>query len=487
MSLRGRLVASLLVAVLVGLAIVDVLTYALVARSQIDQVDEELERAHPPIERGASEAATSRERAIREAAPGFLVELRSPDGDPELAIPLQRPGEEPIALLGDIPSPTNDLTDDEAVFATMASTDDDPIRVRVSRQSDDSILVIGRSLQPIEGTRQRLLTVLLLATGGALLTAGLAGFVLVRLGLRPLVAVERAAGSITDTDIDRRVPGETERTEVGRLAIAINRMLARLKAGFDQRADDLARLQESESKMRQFVADASHELRTPIAATAAYAELFERGARDRPDDLERAMSGIRAETGRMAALVEDLLLLARIDEGRPTDREPVDVTDLVISAIDAAQVVAPEREVSLRIDAVPVVIGDAVSLRQVVDNLLANVRTHTPAGTRCEVIIDRVDGHARITVADDGPGMPADDAQRAFDRFHRADASRTRSSGGTGLGLAIVHAIVTAHGGTVSLESAVGVGTAVIVRLPLEPSPDEPPGGPTPQHDEESS
>ena len=288
-----------------------------------------------------------------------------------------------------------------------------------------------------------------------------------RIGLRPLTAVERAASQITDTQLDRRVPGGGPNTEVGRLSTAINRMLDRLQGAIDQRERDVVTLQESEARMRQFVADASHELRTPITATAAYAELFERGARDRPDDLERAMTGIRSETARMADLVEDLLLLAQLDEERPIAQTPVDLAALAYEAVDAANAVAPDRHVRLRIDDVAVVVGDPSRLRQVLDNLLANVRTHTPLGTSCSLTVRSEEGDAIITVTDDGPGMDPDDAAHAFDRFHRADTSRTRASGGAGLGLSIVAAIIAAHHGDVAMTASPGSGTVVNIRLPL--------------------
>jgi two-component system OmpR family sensor kinase len=278
--------------------------------------------------------------------------------------------------------------------------------------------------------------------------------------------VERAAAAIGDDDLARRVPGGGEHTEIGQLADTVNHMLDRLEEAFMLRQRDVEAMQASEARMRRFVADASHELRTPIAATAAYAELFERGARDRPDDLERAMSGIRLETSRMAELVEDLLLLARLDEGRPIDRDVVDLCELVADAVDTAHAVDPTRRVAVRFEAVPLVDGDRSRVRQVIDNLLANVRAHTSVATRCEVVV-AVDGDdAVVEVRDDGPGMSPQDTALAFDRFYRADTSRTRASGGSGLGLSIVAAIVAAHEGTAELESS-PAGTAVRIRLPL--------------------
>lgn len=468
MSLRWRLLVATLVAAFIGLAIVDVLTYTMVTGAQLDQVDQELERAHPPIERAAASEG-DRERVIRSAAPGFYVELRG-DGDAtSLVIPLERPGDDPTVLRVEaLPVPDGEASDDEAVFASLESTADHRLRVRVSRQSDGGILVIGRSLASIEETRERLLFALLAATAGAVVAIGVLGAWLVRIGLRPLVQVEHAATEITDTDLERRVPEHGARTEVGSLATAINRMLDRLQVAFEQRESDLEAVQASESRMRQFVADASHELRTPIAATAAYAELFERGARERPDDLERAMAGIRSETARMADLVEDLLMLAQLDESRPLAAVGVDLAELAVDAVDAASAVAPDRTIRLRIEDVVIVNGDASRLRQVIDNLLANVRTHTPGGTVCFVTVRRDADDAVLIVADDGPGMRPSDVDRAFDRFHRADASRARVSGGAGLGLSIVAAIVEAHRGTVAMSSDPGVGTTVTVTLPID-------------------
>jgi two-component system OmpR family sensor kinase len=236
-------------------------------------------------------------------------------------------------------------------------------------------------------------------------------------------------------------------------------MLARIEAAF--------RAQEaSERKLRRFVADASHELRTPLAAVRAYAELFTRGASERPDDLARSMTGISRESERMTVLVDDLLLLARLDEGRPLERVPVELHDVVTEAVETARTVEPERPISVDAEDA-VVVGDRERLRQIVDNLLANVRTHTPPGAPVDVSVTTENGTAEIVVSDSGPGIPAERLDHVFERFYRADESRARASGGVGLGLSIVAAVAEAHGGTVSARSQAGCGATFAIRLPL--------------------
>jgi len=219
--------------------------------------------------------------------------------------------------------------------------------------------------------------------------------------------------------------------------------------------------------LRQFVADASHELRTPIAAVSAYAELFERGAAQHADDLPRVFTGIRTETARMERLVNDLLTLARFDEGLPLQIVPTELVGLGAEAVHTAVTVGPEWPVQFTATRPVEVMGDPVRLRQVIDNLLANVRAHTPQGTASSVRVDQQGSTAEIVVKDAGPGMPTEEAARVFERFYRADSSRARSHGGSGLGLSIVSAIVVAHGGTVSAVSAPGEGMTVTVRLPV--------------------
>ncbi len=340
-----------------------------------------------------------------------------------------------------------------------------------ARQNVFSVLA-----EPIGATTNTLHTLFLIelaVTAGALVLAVAAGWWLVRLGLRPLEDVERTADSIAAGNLDQRVPGADEPTEVGRLARALNVMLERIEAAFTARVASENRLKESDRHLRQFVADASHELRTPIAAVSAYAELFERGAAQHADDLPRVFTGIRTETARMERLVTDLLTLARFDEGIPLQIVPTELVSLGAEAVHTAGTVGPDWPVQFTASHPVEVMGDPVRLRQVIDNLLANVRAHTPPGTTSTVRVDQDGETAVIVVKDAGPGMATEEAERVFERFYRADASRARSHGGSGLGLSIVAAIVTAHGGTVSAKSALGEGMAVTVRLPVIAEPPE--------------
>ncbi len=329
-----------------------------------------------------------------------------------------------------------------------------------------ALIVVAEPIGDITNTLHDLLLIELAVTAGALVLAMVGGWWLVRLGLRPLVDVERTADSIAAGNLDQRVPGAGDSTEVGRLAQALNVMLERIESAFTARLASEARLRESDRHLRQFVADASHELRTPIAAVSAYAELFERGADQHPDDMPRVITGIRTEAERMDRLVNDLLTLARLDEGLPMEVLPVELVGLCAEAVHTATTVGPGWPVEFSASRPVEVRGDAVRLRQVLDNLLANVRAHTPTGTAASVSVTQIDNTAEIVVRDTGPGMPAEEASRVFERFYRVDAARARTHGGTGLGLSIVSAIVSAHGGTVSAASAPGAGMTVTVRLP---------------------
>jgi two-component system OmpR family sensor kinase len=313
-----------------------------------------------------------------------------------------------------------------------------------------------------------------LAVGLIVLTVlGVAGYVLVRNSLRPLAEVERTAQAIAAGDLSQRVPAGDERTEVGRLSTALNGMLSRIEHAFRAQQASEEEARASEERLRRFVADASHELRTPLTSIRGFAELYRQGAVRTEDDVRRLMQRIEAEGGRMGLLVEDLLLLARMDQERPLTIAPVDLAAVAGDAVHDARAVQPDRPISLHLDEsltdVPVVLGDEGRLRQVVGNLLTNALVHTPGDARVTVTVAQAADDPEtlvVTVADEGPGMDQGDAARAFERFYRADASRTRSAGGTGLGLSIVASLVAAHGGSVGLDTAPGRGATVIVRLP---------------------
>src|SRR3984957_15225160 len=371
----------------------------------------------------------------------------------------------PVPITGYTPQPDGSQV---AYFTTGSVTPGGPtFRVRAEKLAANLVQVQAQPLVDQNSTLHTLFLTELAVTAGALVLALAGGWWLVRLGLRPLEDVERTADSIAAGDLDQRVPGADQPTEVGRLARALNVMLVRIQAAFSARVASEARLRENEQHLRQFVADASHELRTPIAAVSAYAELFERGAATNAEDLPRVMAGIRTETARMDRLVNDLLTLTRLDEGVPMEMAPVELVSLASEAVRTAAAVGPQWPVVFWAARPIEVVGDKDRLRQVLDNLLANVRAHTPPGTTATEHVDQIGDQAQIEVRDTGPGMRDEDARRVFERFYRADPARARTGGGSGLGLSIVAAIVAAHGGTVSAASTPGEGLVVTVLIPV--------------------
>jgi two-component system OmpR family sensor kinase len=300
------------------------------------------------------------------------------------------------------------------------------------------------------------------AVGGIVLgLLALVALVVLTRSLRPLRQIAATADAIAAGDLAARVPPVPKRSEIGRVATALNRMLAENEAAFVQR-------DATEERLRQFLADASHELRTPLTSIRGYAELFRRGAAERPEDLAKVMRAIEDEAARMSLLVEDLLLLARLDDARPLDRHPVVLDEVVEHAIEAARIAEPGRLIQFEFAERPIVIeGDESRLRQVIDNLLANVREHTPPDASAYVSVRREGDQVILAVEDTGPGIAGVDRELVFGRFARQDAGRGRKQGGTGLGLAIVRSLVTAHGGVISLRPAHPHGSIFEVRLPV--------------------
>jgi two-component system OmpR family sensor kinase len=298
---------------------------------------------------------------------------------------------------------------------------------------------------------------------GALL---LIGWLLIRRELRPLEQVTATADRISAGELGHRVGSMREGSEVGRLAQAFDAMLDQIQGAFSEQQQALAAQARSEGRLRQFVADASHELRTPLTALRGYSDLYQAGGLGDEAALEQAMRRIGTESRRMAELVEDLLLLARLDQGRPLRRERVDLSQLVGDVLDDARAIEPARPINARLEPGVAVTGDEDRLRQVVGNLLANVRLHTAPDAPVDVRLGRAAGRARLDVADHGPGIDPAQAERIFDRFYRADTGRSRDRGGSGLGLAIAQAVASAHGGSISHSPTSGGGATFTVELP---------------------
>ncbi len=373
-----------------------------------------------------------------------------------------------LLSLGETSSPVTVEFDGLGAFRVMIDADG----------PGDTIVVAGMSLREVDRTTLALAGIFGLVALAGLIVAAVAGTSVVRVALRPLDRVAATARRVAAIPLDRgevaladRVPeSDTDpRTEVGQVGSALNTLLRHVE-------DALTARQASETKVRQFVADASHELRTPLASIRGYSELTRRGPHELPDDIVYALGRIESESVRMTSLVEDLLLLARLDEGRELVMSEVDLGRLVADAVSDAHAASPDHDWNLQVPDEPVVVaGDPHRLHQVVANLLANSRVHTPAGTSVTASVT-VDGDdALIEVADDGPGIPDDVLPVLFERFARGDGSRSRHTGSTGLGLAIVAAVVAAHHGEVGVESTPG-DTRLTVRLPLR-LPGESDGG----------
>ena len=354
---------------------------------------------------------------------------------------------------------------------TVDSVGDGELRYRVIGipQGDGGTLVAGIPLADVDYAVRTARSVILLAGLLAVAATGAVVWVTVRRGLRPIDQMIATAERIAEGEMSERAPAPQPKSEVGHLARALNVMLDRIE-------EALAARTASEARTRRFAADASHELRTPLTSIRGYAELYRQGARSE-EDVVRAMARIEHEAVRMGSLVEDLLLLARLDQGRPLEREPVDVVTVSLEAVAAAGAVEPDRPIRVDVGEGPVeVLGDAHRLRQVVDNLLANIRAHTPAGTPASVRVRATEAGVTVVVADEGPGMTAEEAAHAFDRFWQAGADASSSGRGVGLGLSIVADIVAAHGGDIRLDTAAGVGATFTISLPRAPAPASPAG-----------
>jgi two-component system OmpR family sensor kinase len=469
MSLRARLVlGAALVALVLGVAGVAIVR--ITRDNLVDQVDGQLRAAdervgggfRPGPPDGGREPGDEDEPGAAPALSSLYVGALTTAGDLQaLRLPNLREGEPPVPRVST--SQVDDLRAGRTI--TVASTDADvDYRMRQQRLGRlGSSIVLALPLDDVDESVGRLVLVVLAAWLSVLGVLGVVIWWVIRLGVRPVQQMTHTAGAIAAGDLGQRVEAGTPGTEAGDLSLALNGMLGRIEEAFDHRA-------ASEARLRQFVADASHELRTPVSTIRGYAELYRAGALEQSEALADAMRRTEEEAVRMGTLVDDLLQLARLDQGRPLDREEVELGQLVGDAVRDAKAVEPGRAIAATVEAPITVVGDRARLHQIVANLLANARVHAP-GAPIEVRVAEDEGHAVIEVRDEGPGMAEADAARAFERFYRADASRSRHHGGSGLGLSIVEATVRAHGGRASITSAPGAGTTVRLELPRSGAP----------------
>ncbi|HWG65144.1 MAG TPA: HAMP domain-containing sensor histidine kinase [Streptosporangiaceae bacterium] len=480
-TLRGRLIAGLLALLAVACAAIGLTTYLALHSALMGQLDTQLQ------------AASQRYRQCVEApvgdsgdGPGNAgMPPGTPDSDHDVDnVPhdmqtcAQHQGPATFSAVittGKIQSPTvvgrdrwdltsadkEELTDlpaehgaDSVTFSSLG-----PYRLTASPGGDGSTLVTGLPLAPVQGTMRDVAMTEIIVFGAALLLTGVIGTGFVRLSLRPLRRVAATASRVTelplasgDVRLTERVPDANPRTEVGQVGTAFNRMLGHVESALGRRA-------ASEARLRRFAADASHELRTPLAAIRGYAELALRNQEPIPDDIRHALGRVESESERMSVLVDELLLLAQLDAGRPLACEPVDLTRLAIDATSDARVAAPGHRWMLELPDEPIVVqGDEHRLHQVIANLMSNAAKHTPKGTTVTLSLGPASdpGEVQLKVTDDGPGIPAELQPTLFERFVRGDSARSHLNGSTGLGLAIVDAVTAAHGGRVSLRSEPG-------------------------------
>ena len=495
-SLRNRLVVGVVILSALGFIASDVVARNSLRYYLINQIDNQLtsvaggselrldQAGISPDEYTPPEAATETYSAESDGAP--VAKAAAPSQSSPLRPLRQVPTTMSVTLLdtygnivgvvgGDLNTqeisryiqgftPIKVLNHNNAPFTLRAPGPDFRVLARVLPSEIGSV-VVAQSLHDIDETVRRLQVLFIFIGLIALLLIGIASRKVINIGLKPLEAVEATAESIASGDLSARLPTAKPDTEVGRLVSSLNQMLTRIEESFAART-------ESEGRLRRFVADASHELRTPLTAIRGFAELHRQGAVKGEAQTTELISRIEKESVRMGSLVEDLLLLARLDQSREMVKVPVDLVQTVSDAVASARAAGPEHPIAiLNPEQELYVLGDSNRIHQVIANLLANARTHTPAGTPISISITQTGDGVKISVADKGPGLSEADQSRIFERFYRADPSRVRASDeGSGLGLAIVDAVMRAHGGRVSVASIVGEGATFTLFFPLEDS-----------------
>jgi two-component system, OmpR family, sensor kinase len=458
LPLRVGLVAATLVLVACGLAASGIMVTSILRHSLVSRIDQTLtEASRSWAQAPRRQAAPPYEGPDPGRPPSkFYVRGIGTDGTPFTAINDRNaePALPPDNNVG--PNPT-----------TLASVNGSDIQWRaVSVRGPHGLITVAIDLSDVQHTVRSLVWLQFGIGVAVLVVVGIAGFAVVHRSLRPLTEVEQTAAAIAAGQLDRRVPERDPRTEVGRLSLALNGMLTQIQQAVASSESSAEKARGSEDRMRRFITDASHELRTPLTTIRGFAELYRQGA---ARDVAMLLSRIESEASRMGLLVDDLLLLARLDVQRPLEYLRVDLLALASDAVHDAQAVDPKRTITMEIldgPGTPEVLGDEPRLRQVLSNLVVNALQHTPSSADVVIRVGTAGDDAVLEVTDRGPGMSQEDASRVFERFYRTDSSRARASGGTGLGLSIVNSLVHAHGGVVTVTTAPGEGCCFRVTLP---------------------
>lgn len=464
LSTRRRLVASILTALLVVLAVTGTIAVVVVRDRLIERVDRDLEST------AASIRAFTTPDQLR-----ALGQRPNPGANNQATMVLDASGATVVLIPAGTPThriPPPDLANFQVAdlvaragkpFSRHAQGSSVTYRVLVSKFGDTgAVLVLAAPITDQQETVRQLATILLIAAVAAVVVIGSLVWLLSRVAIKPIDDMIGVAGAIGGGELGARIDTDSNNAEVARLASALNAMLSQLEIAF-------AAKEASEARLRRFAADASHELRTPLTTIQGWADLYASGGADSPEMLATAMDRISSETQRMTALVEDLLLLARLDQQRPLDHQPVDLRAVVADSVEDLRTVQAGRPVTVDLPPESVVVhGDEARLRQVVANLLTNIRVHTDPDVPAHISLVIHGAGAQLVIADEGLGLSEADAAHAFDRFYRSEDSRARTSGGTGLGLAIVRSVIEAHCGTITLATAPGEGAAFTVWLPFD-------------------
>lgn len=456
LPLRVSLVAATLVLVACGLLVSGVAVTSILRHSLISRIDSTL------VDASRTWAQAPQRQSAEGPDPGrppskFYVRGINANGTTFTAIN-DRNAEPALPTNNDVgPSPT-----------TLPSVNGSDIEWRAVTVKGvrGGLTTVAIDLSDIQHTVRSLVWLQVGIGVAVLVVVGIAGYAVVNRSLRPLAEVEQTAAAIAAGQLDRRVPERDPRTEVGQLSLALNGMLAQIQQAMASSKRSAERARGSAARMRRFITDASHELRTPLTTIRGFAELYRQGA---ARDVAMLLSRIESEASRMGLLVDDLLLLARLDVQRPLEQHWVDLLVLASDAVHDAQAIDPQRTITMEVldgPGTPEVLGDEARLRQVLGNLVTNALQHTPVSADVTVRVGTEGDDAVLEVADKGPGMTSEDALRVFERFYRTDSSRARASGGTGLGLSIVYSLVHAHGGVVTVTAAPGAGCCFRVTLP---------------------